>query len=70
MSDLDEQVKQEAKEIENAPKIPLAQLQPRSTGQAGRCSWCGRMAKNLVYVDTVHGQERYKGECCGARHSN
>ena len=61
-SALDEQVKREAEEIANAPKVKL-------TGVQGRCHWCGRPSNSLVYIETVHGVDRYKGaECCGQRH--
>lgn len=56
------QIEREREEIENAPAVPLRQLQPRS---AGRCSFCGRPARTLTLVDNMHGMERYKGECCG-----
>ena len=68
-SDLEKQVAAERQEIENAPQIPVSQLQPRTSGMAGFCHWCRRFSTNLVYVETVHEVERYKGaECCGARH--
>jgi hypothetical protein len=64
-NELDAQIKAEAAQIQNAPKIPVRQLQPQTTGLAGRCSWCGRFSTNLQLVDVFHGVERYKGECCG-----
>lgn len=63
MSELDDQVAQEKAEIENAPKVPLSQFQP--TQYAGRCSFCGQPSMNLIYVDSMHGQERFRGDCCG-----
>lgn len=67
--ELEQQIERERKEIEDAPKIPVAQLRPRDSGTAGRCHWCGRFSQNLVLVEVVNGQERYKGvECCGGRH--
>lgn len=68
MTDLEAQVAAEAKQIEKAPKIPLAKLQPQSSGMAGRCHWCGRISSDLVLVEVIDGSERYKGECCGGRH--
>lgn len=62
MSDLEAQIKAEQEEIENAPKIPVRQLQ---SGIKGRCSFCGKLAENLTLVDSMHGAERYRGECCG-----
>jgi hypothetical protein len=68
MDDLEAQITQEAKELESLPKIPVSRYQPMTTGSAGRCHWCGRPAKDLVYVDTMHDVARYKGvECCGQR---
>ena len=63
------QIAAEMKELESAPKIPISQFQPKQTAQQGRCSWCGRYSNNLVYVDTIHGQERYKCDLCGGRHA-
>jgi hypothetical protein len=60
---LEEQIDRERRELANAPKIPIASLQPRG-GNAGRCSFCGRIARNLVLVEVTHGMERFKGECC------
>lgn len=72
--ELEKQIERERKEIEDAPKIPVEQFRPKSSGMAGRCHFCGRMAKNLVPVhDILNGKivnERYKGECCGGRHTN
>jgi hypothetical protein len=63
MTDLEAQIAAEKKAIDEAPVVPI------KSGLIGRCSWCGRVSENLVYVDTVHGQERYKGrDCCGGRH--
>ena len=59
---LDAQIAQEAAEIQNAPKIPVSQLQPMGAG--GRCSFCGSLSPNLVLVEVVHGIQRYKGDCC------
>ena len=53
----------EAAEIQNAPRVPV------SSGRVGRCSFCGRTAQNLVPIDTFHGLERYRGECCTPRYS-
>lgn len=62
------QVAAEKKALDNAPRIPIQQLMPQS-GKQGRCVKCGRVSKNLVWMDTVHGQERWVGrECCGGRH--
>lgn len=67
----DQQIAEERKAIEEAPAVPLASLQPQSSGMAGRCYWCGRISSDLIYVDTVHAIDRYKGrECCGQRHSH
>lgn len=69
MDELEARVAQEAKELESVPKIPVNRYQPHTTGSGGRCHWCGRMAQDLVYVDSLHGVDRYKGvECCGQRH--
>lgn len=63
----DQQIDKELKEIEDAPKIPVSALMPHTVGQSGRCHWCGQFVNDLVYVETFHGQERYKGvTCCGA----
>ena len=70
-SGLDAQIAKERAELINAPKVPVSQLQKQSQarGQAGRCAWCGKFSQDVVYVDTIHGQERFKGvECCGGRH--
>jgi hypothetical protein len=65
MSDLDEQVEQERKVLEQAPKQAVSNFQPQSLGQQGRCGWCGRWSQDLVQVEPG----RYKGvECCGGRH--
>lgn len=65
--ELDKQIAAEAKEIQEAPKMPLQQ--PRTTGMSGRCGWCGKFSDDLVLVEVFHGVERYKGtECCGGRH--
>jgi hypothetical protein len=62
------QVAIEKQAIDNAPKMPIQQLMPQS-GKQGRCIKCGRVSRNLVLMDTVHGQERWVGrECCGGRH--
>ena len=61
--ELEAQIEKEAKEIDSAPKIPLSKLQPQM-GTGGRCSFCGRISSDLVFVETVHGLDRYKGECC------
>lgn len=64
-SPLEPMVASEAAELESAVKVPIADFQPSSTGSFGRCSWCGQYSANLVYVDTIHGIDRYKGkECC------
>lgn len=66
MDDLQQQIALEQAQIEIAPKVPVTQ--PKS-GLQGRCGWCGRLSDDLVYVETVHGVERYKGRaCCGGRH--
>lgn len=67
-TELEAQIERERLEIENAPKIPIATFQPKETGTAGRCGWCGRPAKHLVLVEVIDGAERFKGECCGQRH--
>lgn len=67
-TELEAQIELERLELENAPKIPIAQFQPKETGTAGRCGWCGRIALHLVFVETVDGVDRFKGECCGQRH--
>lgn len=72
--ELEKQIQRERKEIEEAPKVPLDTFRPKSSGMAGRCHFCGRMAKNLVPMhDTLpSGQiinQRYIGECCGG-HTN
>lgn len=67
--ELEAQIEQEAKELESAPKVPVHRYQPMTTASAGRCHWCGRFTDDLVYVDTTHGIDRYKGvSCCGQRH--
>jgi len=58
MDDLEKQIARERAEIENAPVIPV------TSGHRIRCSFCGQLAKELQYVETVHGIDRYKGECC------
>lgn len=67
--DREKQIERERKEIEEAPKVSVDTLRPKSSGMAGRCHFCGRMAKNLTPVhDMLAGKivnERYKGECCG-----
>ena len=61
--ELEKQIETERLEIENAPKVPV------KTGIIGRCHWCGRISGNLVYVETVHNVQRFKGvDCCGLRH--
>lgn len=68
---IDDQIKLEQMELASAPKVPIEQYQ---SGQAQRCGFCGRAAKNLVPVHDLgpNGSivnERYKGvECCGERH--
>ena len=52
-----------------AAQIQNAQLVPVQSGSAGRCSFCGRIAQNLVPIDTFHGLERSRGECCTPRYS-
>jgi hypothetical protein len=65
---LDSQIAAEKAQLDAAPKIPIKNLMP-SSGKQGRCSRCGRVSADLVYMDTVHGQERWLGrECCGGRH--
>lgn len=63
MDEIDGQIEREREEIENAPRVPV------STGRMSRCHWCGQPSRNLYLVETVNGQERYKGDCCGQRHS-
>lgn len=64
MSDeLEAQIAQEKAELDNAPKVPVSQYQP--TVYSGRCSFCGQPAMNLIYVDAMHGTERFRGDCCG-----
>lgn len=60
MDDLKKQVEAELREIELAPKVPLSHY----TGNIGRCSFCGKLARDLKFVETIHGIDRYKGECC------
>jgi hypothetical protein len=55
---LEQQILRERAEIENAPVIQVA------SGTHSRCSFCGQLAKDLQYVENVHGIDRYKGECC------
>lgn len=50
-------IEEELEEILNAPKVKV-------TGVQGRCSWCGKLAQHLVFVENIHGIDRYKGECC------
>lgn len=71
--DLEAQIERERKELESAPKIPIAQFQPKETGTTGRCGWCGQVSDHLVEAEriTVGNQAiiRYKGrDCCGGRH--
>lgn len=67
MSDLEDQVAKEAEELKNAPAIPVRNLQPQGFGVSGRCCLCGRISRNLVFREVIHGQERYVGnECCGS----
>lgn len=59
---LEEQIAREARELADADRVPI--LPP----PAGRCSWCGQLAQEVEYVDSLHGVERYRGvECCGRR---
>jgi len=71
---IEAQIKREAEELANVPSIPVGHLQPQASGMAGRCGWCGRYSDNVVLVEVLGaGRERvdrYKGECCGARHAN
>ena len=63
--ELEAQIQQEAAEIANAVQIPISVFQPLSVGTTGRCSFCGCISTNLVFVEVIHGQERYAGaECC------
>jgi hypothetical protein len=55
----DAQVKAEADAIASAPVVAI------KTGVHGRCFLCGRIRSDLVYLDTMHGQERFVGGCCG-----
>lgn len=65
--ELEAQIAAEAKEIESAPKVPISAMQPRSSG---RCGFCGKFCDDLVYVETFHSQDRYKGvACCGGGHT-
>lgn len=65
----EQQIAAEARELENAPSVPLRQFQPQTSGGAGRCHWCGRFSTDLVLVEVIEGFERYKGvACCGGRH--
>ncbi len=76
--ELEKQVEQERKELEAAPKVAVAALQPKARhGESGRCGWCGRFSDDLVMAEAAladpHGNvlrpARYKGvKCCGGRH--
>ncbi len=57
-TDLTQQVEQEAQEISNA--LPVAR-----GAAVQRCHFCGQLAPTATHVETVDGQERYKGSCCG-----
>jgi len=63
VTEMEARIAAEAKEIVNAPSVPV------TSGRVGRCSFCGRVAQNLVPVDTFHGLERNRGECCTPRYS-
>ena len=74
------QIEHESRELEAAPKIPVAALQPRAPrqawasghGESGRCGWCGQFADDLVMAEPamsdLHGNilrpARYKGVKC------
>jgi hypothetical protein len=62
-SEMEARIATEAADIRNAPQVPV------QTGRVGRCSFCGRTAQNLEPVDTFHGLERYRGDCCIPRYS-
>lgn len=65
-SDLEAQIAAEQAQIQNAPAVPVSQLQPTGTGTSGRCGWCGAVRNDLQLVEVVHDIERYKGGCCRA----
>jgi hypothetical protein len=83
-AELERQVEHERKELEAAPKIPVAALQPAAgggrapgSGESGRCGWCGQFTDDLVIAEPAMADPRgnilrparYKGvKCCGGRH--
>ena len=54
---LDVQVAREQWELEQAPVAPRGPL-------VQRCHFCGQLTTTATLVESVDGQERYKGECC------
>jgi len=78
--ELEKQVEQERKELEAAPKVPIAAFHPwaghasrqSGHGESGRCGWCGQFTDDLVVAEAAiadaHGNvlrpARYKGVKC------
>jgi len=78
--ELEKRVEQERKELEAAPKVPIAAFHPRpghasrrsGHGESGRCGWCGQFTDDLVVAEGAiadpHGNvlrpARYKGVKC------
>jgi hypothetical protein len=58
LNELTVQVEQELAAIAAAPPVP-------SAGLVQRCHFCGQLAAATSLVETVDGQERFKGVCCG-----
>jgi creatinine amidohydrolase/Fe(II)-dependent formamide hydrolase-like protein len=59
--ELVKQVAEELKEIQNAPPIMYGPSVPR-------CHFCGAIEtshENLELVETVDGNQRHRGGCCG-----
>jgi len=59
-SDLLAQIAREKAELEAAPKVTPGP-------NVLRCHFCGRVTPTLTFVETVHGFDRMKGECCAKR---
>ena len=80
IEELEKQVEQERRELEQAAEVPIANCQPREGqgprqaghGESGRCGWCGQFTDDLVVAEAAiadpHGNvlrpARYKGVKC------
>ena len=54
---IESQVEREQWEIQQAPAVARGPL-------VVRCHFCGQLAATSQLVETVDGQERYRGDCC------